>query len=171
MLESGEPHVDSMALSRSTLAPITSDLPIEETASFIDLIAKYDGDLYEVPYEQRAAYMIAEMERFGPDNHVHVRMRPWTNFHEMVTGAELTDMFSDTPGQGHGAIVIKRLGELSDALGLPVYLRPACSRSRQFYTDHGFLDCKSHFATMAFYPKIPDDDEVERNTSSERIGG
>lgn len=130
---------------------------------FAKLVKQHGGDVSDVPNEARAEMLMTEAEYCGHKNAVPIGMRYRPPSGQGDGFVELTDMVADKPGQGHGAMVVRKIAALVEALEIGVHLRPVCVRSRQFFVKHGFADdMKNQSGFMTLYPTVSIEDARER---------
>lgn len=128
---------------------------------FAKLVKQHGGEVSDVPYGLRAEMLMTEAEYCGHKNAVSIGIRYQPPRGQGNGVVELTHMVADKPGQGHGAVVIRKIAALVEALEMGVHLRPVCVRSRQFFAKHGFAD-ENHSGVMALHPSIPNENACER---------
>lgn len=66
---------------------------------------------------------------------------------------ELTDLFAEHTGSGHGSKVMAELCRVADETFLNVYLKPSSARNREFYSRFGFETSKNNM--MVRFSPIP----------------
>lgn len=112
----------------------------------------------DAPIEVTVGQLIAEVEAFAANASVHACLAPWRPF-GAISGVEVTDLFAEQPGKGHGTQVMNKLHELADEVRLPVYTRPSGPDSRRFYERHGYVAARGASYFLVRFPQLSEDEE------------
>lgn len=92
--------------------------------------------------EEEIAQIILQVKEATRNLPIYAVLVPYLNpYSRICQGVEITDLYAEEPGKGVGTTFMNLLLGITDKAEVSVYVRPACSRSRAFYSRFSFMPC------------------------------